>query len=548
MFRFTRGLRLKLVLLAGVPLLCLFTVGTLSLVLGREVSRLVTQVTDRSIPQLDVNSSFQSEFLQTLRYFNGTFMNWDTPDKGRFLEAARKHLVQAERTLEHLSEIPMGEDSHALVNRMRPLEKEYTEGLSKILDVLADPALSAATVSRLRKEYAEGRMNEIKDQILKLSDELMANSRANAQDRLKASKTETETMVTTVLAGTIAALLLSIALIVVFTRSVVIGIGSVQKELEESGEQVTTASTQLSGASQQLSGGASESAASLEESVASVQELASMVKLNAENAQQASLMSRQGREQADRGAQEMSRLLASMTEIRSSSKKVEEIIGVIDDIAFQTNLLALNAAVEAARAGEQGKGFAVVAEAVRTLAQKSASSAKEITDLIKLSTQQVHEGVGIAENSGSVLQNLVESIKKISDLNEEIATASSEQAKGIDQISTALNQLDQGVQGNASTSEEVAASAEMLSSQAVSMRASVDRLKQLLDGEPGAEAGPARAAAPAPASRAVPAKPIAARRAAPPARQASSPKLAPAPVSGGTDPFWDDLPPMKRGA
>lgn len=146
-----------------------------------------------------------------------------------------------------------------------------------------------------------------------------------------------------------------------------------------------------------------------------------------------------------------------MSEISQSSKKIEEIISVIDDIAFQTNLLALNAAVEAARAGEQGKGFAVVAEAVRALAQRSASSAKDISSLIKDSVSQVDRGSKIADSSGEVLSNIVSSIKKVSDLNNEIAAASSEQTTGIQQISKAMNQLDQASQSNAASAEEIAA-------------------------------------------------------------------------------------------
>ena len=171
-----------------------------------------------------------------------------------------------------------------------------------------------------------------------------------------------------------------------------------------------------------------------------------------------------------------------MKEINAGSQKVQEIIAVIDDIAFQTNLLALNAAVEAARAGEQGKGFAVVAEAVRALAQKSAVSAKEITDLIKNSSEKVASGVRIAESSGPILRDLVQSIQQISTINQEISAASTEQSQGIEQISSALTQLDQVVQQNASTSEEVAASAEELSSQSKTMGDTIILLTSVIDG------------------------------------------------------------------
>ena len=171
-----------------------------------------------------------------------------------------------------------------------------------------------------------------------------------------------------------------------------------------------------------------------------------------------------------------------MSVMAKSSQKIEEIINVIDDIAFQTNLLALNAAVEAARAGEQGKGFAVVADAVRNLAQRSAAAAKDINVLIKENVVSTEEGVSIADTSGTVLKEIVNSVKKVADLNSEISAASQEQANGIEQISKAMNHLDQAIQTNASSSEEVASSAEEMSSQSVSLKEMVNSLRQFVNG------------------------------------------------------------------
>lgn len=159
--------------------------------------------------------------------------------------------------------------------------------------------------------------------------------------------------------------------------------------------------------------------------------------------------------------------------ISQDSKKIEEIIHVIDDIAFQTNLLALNAAVEAARAGEQGKGFAVVAEAVRALAQRSASAAKEINGLIKESVERTEQGSSIADNSGQVLTRIVSSVNKVVTLNKEIAQASNEQSQGISQISKAMNQLDQASQSNAASSEEIAATAGEIEHRAAELQSQV---------------------------------------------------------------------------
>ncbi|WP_374034632.1 methyl-accepting chemotaxis protein [Bdellovibrio bacteriovorus] len=248
----------------------------------------------------------------------------------------------------------------------------------------------------------------------------------------------------------------------------------------ESKANVEQASEQLSLASQQLANSSTEAAASLEETVASLEELTSMVKLNAGNASQASDLSRNSQENAVKGDHEIQGLISAMTDINKSSRKIEEIIAVIDDIAFQTNLLALNAAVEAARAGEQGKGFAVVAEAVRALAQRSSQAAKEISSLIKNSVDQIEGGAVIADRSGIALKDIVDSVVKVSALNSEIASASSEQSEGIAQISRAMNQLDQATQSNAASAEEAAASSEMMLKQAKLLGEQVESLQKIV--------------------------------------------------------------------
>ncbi len=260
----------------------------------------------------------------------------------------------------------------------------------------------------------------------------------------------------------------------------------ISTQISHSASETSSAGQELSSASQSLSNGSAQAASSLEETVASLEELSSMVKTNSDHAKEASALSQNSQATAEQGEKEIARLVQAMSSIAAGSKKIEEIINVIDDIAFQTNLLALNAAVEAARAGEQGKGFSVVAEAVRALAQRSAVAAKDITALITENVESSESGAKIAETSGAVLKEIVTNVKKVADLNQEISAASHEQSAGLGQITTAMNQLDRATQENASSSEEVAASSEEMSSQASLLNNMVFELQNLVYGEDAA--------------------------------------------------------------
>lgn len=273
---------------------------------------------------------------------------------------------------------------------------------------------------------------------------------------------------------------------VYFANTISKAVTNFSNEISSSADQTSIASHELTSASSQLSQGATESAASLEETVSSLEELSSMVKLNSDHAKEANSLSQKSLQSAESGEKEITKLIEAMSGMAKSSQKIEEIINVIDDIAFQTNLLALNAAVEAARAGEQGKGFAVVADAVRNLAQRSAAAAKDINVLIKENVEKTEDGVEIADTSGTVLKEIVNSVKKVADLNSEISAASQEQANGIEQISKAMNHLDQAIQSNASSSEEVASSAEEMSSQSECLKQLVGQLRKFVNGAAGA--------------------------------------------------------------
>jgi len=215
-----------------------------------------------------------------------------------------------------------------------------------------------------------------------------------------------------------------------------------------------------------LSSRTEEQASSLEETASSMEEFTGTVRQNANNAREANQLSSNARQQAERGGAVVHAAIAAMAEINTSAKRIADIIGVIDEIAFQTNLLALNAAVEAARAGEQGRGFAVVASEVRNLAQRSAGAAKEIKDLIQDSVRKVEDGSKLVDQSGAALGEIVSSVKRVSDMIAEIAAASQEQSSGIEQVNRAISQMDQATQQNAALVEEAAAASEAMEEQA----------------------------------------------------------------------------------
>jgi len=242
-------------------------------------------------------------------------------------------------------------------------------------------------------------------------------------------------------------------------------------------EAVSAGSEQITKGSEDLSQRTSEQASALEETSASMEEMTSTVKQNADNAKQANQLAIAARDIADKGGSVTARAVEAMGEINKSSKKIADIITVIDEIAFQTNLLALNAAVEAARAGEHGRGFAVVAAEVRNLAQRSATAAKEIKGLINESIQRVTDGSELVHQSGKTLGEIVSSVKRVTDIIAEIAAASLEQASGIDQVNKAIMQMDESTQQNAALVEETTSASQSMKDQAKELIRQVEVFK-----------------------------------------------------------------------
>ena len=296
--------------------------------------------------------------------------------------------------------------------------------------------------------------------------------------------------------------------------------------VRNSSDSIATGSAQIAAGNTDLSQRTEEQAASLEETAASMEQLTATVKQNAENALQGNSLAANASETAVRGGEVVNRVVQTMSEISSSSEQVAQIITVIEGIAFQTNILALNAAVEAARAGEQGRGFAVVAGEVRTLAQRSASAAKEIKDLISASVQRVQVGSQLVNEAGRTMGEVVQSVKRVTDLMGEISAASGEQHTGIEQVNQAVMQMDEVTQQNAALVEEASAAAQSMAAQSGTLRELVSVFR-ISASDPVAQTLTPAKAAPAvsrPASKMKPAK-----------RAAAAPRIAPV---VGKDPEW----------
>ena len=282
-------------------------------------------------------------------------------------------------------------------------------------------------------------------------------------------------------------------------------------QVRASSDSIGAASAEIASGNQDLSQRTEQAASNLQQTASSMEQITGTVRQSADSARQANQLASSAARVAARGGTVVSQVVTTMDEINASSKKIADIIGVIDGIAFQTNILALNAAVEAARAGEQGRGFAVVASEVRSLAQRSAQAAKEIKSLIGASVEKVDSGSRLVADAGQTMQEIVGSVQRVSDIIGEITAASAEQSDGIGQVSSAVTQLDRMTQQNAALVEQGAAAAESLKEQAVRLAGAVGTFK--VDPQPSAPRG-----APSAPSRSVPASPSAlAPRAAPPA-------------------------------
>lgn len=334
------------------------------------------------------------------------------------------------------------------------------------------------------KEIYANRTMPALNEVRALLGEIRSETKKNimTEDVMLAAAKTTRGLVS-ILAGV--TLVLGILIALFTARALISQLGGSVRQLTQSSNEVNAASVQIAEASHNLAEGASEQAATLEETSSSLEEMSSLIRQNADNTKQADNLMRETKSAISNADQSMKKLTVSMGEISAASAETQKIVKTIDEIAFQTNLLALNAAVEAARAGEAGAGFAVVADEVRNLAMRTAESAKNTSSLIDSTVNKVNTGENLLQETSEAFTHAAQATDKVSNLITEIATASSDQSQGIEQINKAVNQIDKVTQANAAAAEEAASAAEELSAQAAGMSDVVMTMQQMVRDDKG---------------------------------------------------------------
>ncbi|HNT36554.1 MAG TPA: methyl-accepting chemotaxis protein, partial [bacterium] len=406
----------------------------------------------------------------------GTWQAIASRDPELFVQT-EKMFEQVNKTLDDLKAITVQEVNLKQIEECRAAGKEYEGCMDRFLsnwlsreDIAKKRLAAATTVLEAAQATSEFNMEETE------------KATEHAAEALGMAST---VMIIGLSVGTVVGILLAFFI----TRSITGPLRRVIDGLNAGAEQTASAAGQVSQSSQQMAEGASEQASSLEETSSSLEELTSMTKQNADNANQAKSLAGNANTSAQKGAEAMTKMSTAIADIKKSADETAKIVKTIDEIAFQTNLLALNAAVEAARAGDAGKGFAVVAEEVRNLAQRSAEAAKNTALMIEGSVKNAENGVQISQEVANALAEIAEVAGKVTSLVTEVAAASNEQTQGLNQINTAVAQMDQVTQANAANAEESASASEELNAQAAEMKRMVQDLVAMVGGAGSAGAG-----------------------------------------------------------
>ncbi len=386
-------------------------------------------------------------------------------------------------------------DKELWINECK-MNEAFTQAIAKTIELIAkNEAASHGQVSDIgqKPENPRDATDALEEYLIKGLDPAYAAARDAVQADFdynvqlgdaatKAGKANSYSAIVFIIIAIALAIILTLLIIWQVSSSVNKALQEITSNLDRGAIQTAAAARQVSMASNQLSSGSSEQASSVEETSTALEEMSSMIRSTAENAQKAKALATEARAEAQSGTETMEEMMAAMTAIDTSSAEVAKIVKNIDEIAFQTNILALNAAVEAARAGEAGAGFAVVADEVRSLAQRSAAAAKETAEKIEAAIANSRSGSQCSVKVGESLKKITDKVTATDALVADIATAATEQAQGIQQVNTAMGQMDKVTQGNASSAEESASAAEELDAQAETMKDLVSQLRTLIGG------------------------------------------------------------------
>ena len=477
-------------------------------------------IVDDRYPKVEMVSGIEENVAAISRMSRDMLIAGATGDSAKPAAAIAEARRTSQETLDELKKVIADTKGMELLQQMEKSKDDYLTALDEYLALIPQFRFDEANELLQNKLHAaEGAYLKSLDALGSFQRELMTDAGADVEATVTAAKTaivilsaiatvlgvlinifttrsivgpvrEAVQVAQTVAAGDLTSRIESkskdeMGLLLQSLKGMNDGLAKIVGQVRTGTQTIATASGQIAAGNQDLSSRTEQQASSLEETASSMEELTSTVKQNADNARQANQLALAASDVAVKGGDVVAQVVTTMGSINESSKKIVDIIGVIDGIAFQTNILALNAAVEAARAGEQGRGFAVVATEVRNLAQRSAAAAKEIKSLIGDSVDKVQNGSKLVNQAGSTMDEVVTSVRRVTDIMGEIMAATDEQSTGIQQVNQAITQMDEVTQQNAALVEEAAAAAESLQDQAAMLANVVGTFKL----NPSAEAG-----------------------------------------------------------